>query len=126
ADSAGERDDARTARCVKRHPTTLPAAPRRYSTAAPLRHARPARTTVERSSVFGSIVTSSPSDGRVPRPARTLGMMGHLSTLIGFFLSVPVASGVVGPALLWLGWHHRDTFVSAQAREALNFHVSVL
>ena len=53
-------------------------------------------------------------------------MLGHLSTLIGFFLSVPVAAGVVGPALLWLMWHRRDTFVTMQAREALNFHVSVL
>jgi hypothetical protein len=53
-------------------------------------------------------------------------MMGHLSTLIGFFLSIPVAAGVVGPALLWLWSRHRDPFVTRQAREALNFHCSVL
>jgi hypothetical protein len=53
-------------------------------------------------------------------------MMSHLSTLIGFFVSIPVAAGVVGPALVWLVWHERDAFVTRQAREALNFHCSVL
>ena len=53
-------------------------------------------------------------------------MLGHVSTLIGFFLSVPVAAGVVGPGLLLVAWHRRDAFVTTQAREALNFHLSVL
>jgi uncharacterized Tic20 family protein len=53
-------------------------------------------------------------------------MMSHVSTLIGFFSSIPVAAGVVGPALLWLLWRERDPFVTRQAREALNFHLSVL
>jgi uncharacterized Tic20 family protein len=53
-------------------------------------------------------------------------MMGHLSTLIGFFLSVPVAAGVIGPGVLWLISHRRDAYVTAQAREALNFHMSIL
>lgn len=62
----------------------------------------------------------------VSRSSRTLGMMGHLSTMIGFFVAVPVAAGLIGPGLLWLGWHRRDAFVTRQAREAVNFHVSIL
>lgn len=53
-------------------------------------------------------------------------MLAHLSTLIGFFLSIPVAAGLLGPSLLWLLSHGRDAFVTNQAREALNFHGSVL
>lgn len=53
-------------------------------------------------------------------------MMGHLSTLIGFFLALPLAAGLLGPALLWLLTHRRDPFVVGQAREACNFHLSVL
>jgi hypothetical protein len=54
-------------------------------------------------------------------------MMAHLSTLVGFFVSIPVAAGLVGPAVLWLTASLRgDGFVSGQAREALNFHLSVL
>jgi uncharacterized Tic20 family protein len=56
----------------------------------------------------------------------SLAMMAHLSTCVGFFLSIPVASGLVGPALAWLISHRRDEFLHRQAREALNFHLSVL
>lgn len=66
----------------------------------------------------------------VPRPpsvARTTAMMAHLSTLVGFFVSVPVAAGLVGPAVVWLTASQRgDRFAAGQAREALNFHLSVL
>jgi uncharacterized Tic20 family protein len=53
-------------------------------------------------------------------------MMSHLSTLIGFFTPFPVAMGVIGPAAVWVVWYRRDPFVTGQAREALNFHCSVL
>lgn len=53
-------------------------------------------------------------------------MMVHLSTCIGFFLSVPVAAGLLGPAIAWAAFNRRDQYVSTQAREALNFHISVL
>lgn len=53
-------------------------------------------------------------------------MMAHLSTLIGFFLSIPVALGLVGPVALWTIFHDRDPFVVGQAREAMNFHCSIL
>jgi uncharacterized Tic20 family protein len=53
-------------------------------------------------------------------------MLSHLSTLVGFFSPLPVAAGLVGPAVVWLLWNRRDAFVVRQAREALNFHCSVL
>lgn len=71
------------------------------------------------------VMTAVPFDS-VSRSSRTLGMMGHVSTMIAFFVSIPVAAGVVGPGVLWLMSHRRDAFVTGQAREALNFHMSVL
>lgn len=66
----------------------------------------------------------------LPRPApasRTTAMMAHLSTLVGFFVSIPVAAGLVGPAVLWLTASQQgDRFVGGQAREAFNFHLSIL
>ncbi|HSJ47006.1 MAG TPA: DUF4870 domain-containing protein [Euzebyales bacterium] len=63
----------------------------------------------------------------VPRSAsRSLAMMVHLSTCVGFFLSIPTAAGIVGPAVVWVAAHRRDDFLTHHAREALNFHLSVL
>lgn len=53
-------------------------------------------------------------------------MMVHLSTCVGFFLSLSMTVGVVGPVLAWLGAHRRDAFLVQHAREALNFHLTVL
>lgn len=69
------------------------------------------------------------STADVPLPqfaSRSLAMMAHLSTCIGFFMSIPVAFGLVGPAVVWLISQRRDRYLQDQAREALNFHVSVL
>lgn len=72
-------------------------------------------------------MSAAASDRPLPQFAsRTTAMMAHLSTLIGFFLSVPVAAGLLGPSLAWLASQRRDEFVARQAREALNFHLSVL
>lgn len=60
------------------------------------------------------------------RSSRTLAMMVHLSTSVGFFLSIPTMAGLVGPAVVWAGAHRHDTFLTCHAREALNFHLSVL
>lgn len=58
--------------------------------------------------------------------SRSLAMMAHLSTCVGFFLSVPVAAGLMLPAVMWVVSHRRDTFLHRHAHEALNFHLSVL
>ncbi len=72
-------------------------------------------------------MSAAASDLPLPASAsRTMAMMAHLSTLIGFFLSVSVTVGLLGPSLVWLVAQRRDDFLAAQAREALNFHISVL
>jgi len=72
-------------------------------------------------------MSAAASDAPLPQFAsRSLAMMVHLSTSIGFFLSIPTMSGVVGPAIVWLVAHRRDGFLTQHAREALNFHLSVL
>jgi uncharacterized Tic20 family protein len=53
-------------------------------------------------------------------------MMVHLSTCVGFFLSISTAAGLVGPALVWLTTHRRDEFVARHAREALNWLTLVI
>ncbi len=71
----------------------------------------------------------SAAASNVPLPgfaSRSLAMMIHLSTSIGFFVAVPTMFGVVGPAVAWLFAHRRDGFLTQHAREALNFHLSVL
>ncbi len=72
-------------------------------------------------------MNAAASDRPLPQFAsRTMAMMAHLSTLIGFFLSVSVTAGLLGPSLIWLASQRRDDYVARQAREALNFHISVL
>ena len=72
-------------------------------------------------------MSAAASDAPLPQFAsRSLAMMVHLSTSIGFFLSIPTVSGVVGPAIVLLVAHRRDGFLTQHAREALNFHLSVL
>lgn len=72
-------------------------------------------------------MSAAASDLPLPQFAsRSLAMMAHLSTCIGFFLSIPVAAGLVFPAAMWVVSHRRDEFLHRQAREALNFHLSVL
>jgi uncharacterized Tic20 family protein len=72
-------------------------------------------------------VSAAASDTPLPRlSSRSLAMMVHLSTCVGFFLSLSVTVGLVGPAVAWFIAHGRDPFLARHAREALNFHVSVL
>ncbi len=55
---------------------------------------------------------------------RTWGMLAHLSAFAG--LLVPLFGGVLAPWVLWLAWRERSHFVGEQAKEALNFNLSVL
>jgi uncharacterized protein len=54
---------------------------------------------------------------------RTWGMLAHLSALLG--VAVPLFGCVLGPLVVWLGRRDQSTFVEAQAKEALNFNISV-
>ena len=54
---------------------------------------------------------------------RTWGMLAHLSALVG--VVVPLFGCVLGPLVVWLGRKDQSSFVEGQAKEALNFNISV-
>jgi uncharacterized protein len=78
---------------------------------------------------------SAPNDtapaGRVPpgldsppsQDERTWGMLSHLSAFVG--LVVPLLGAILAPLIIWLAWRDRSPFVGEQAKEALNFNISV-
>ncbi|MGQ0835646.1 MAG: DUF4870 domain-containing protein [Gammaproteobacteria bacterium] len=53
---------------------------------------------------------------------RTWGMLGHLSALLG--LAVPFGN-VIAPLVIWLVKREQSAFVGDQAKEALNFNITV-
>lgn len=55
---------------------------------------------------------------------RTWGMLAHLSALAGLVL--PLIGIVLGPLAVWLARRDESQFVGDQAKEALNFNISVL
>jgi len=78
---------------------------------------------------------SAPQDtapaGRVPpgldsppsQDERTWGMLSHLSAFVG--LVIPFLGAILAPLIIWLAWRERSPFVGEQAKEALNFNISV-
>ncbi|HWG30791.1 MAG TPA: DUF4870 domain-containing protein [Steroidobacteraceae bacterium] len=78
---------------------------------------------------------SAPDDtapaGRVPpgldsppsQDERTWGMLSHLSAFVG--LVIPFFGAILAPLIIWLAWRDRSPFVGEQAKEALNFNISV-
>jgi uncharacterized Tic20 family protein len=54
---------------------------------------------------------------------RNWGMLAHLSSFAGLLLP---GGSVVGPLLIWRARRERSVFVAEQAKEALNFNISVL
>lgn len=67
---------------------------------------------------------TSPSLVTLPQESRLWAVAAHLSALVGIFGAF--AGVVVGPLAIWLIRRHADPFASANAREALNFNLSVL
>jgi uncharacterized protein len=66
----------------------------------------------------------SPASGTVPSDSeRTWGMLAHLSALFG--LLVPVVGNTLAPWLVWLSKREESAFVASQAREAVNFNLTV-
>jgi uncharacterized Tic20 family protein len=51
-------------------------------------------------------------------------MLAHLSALAGLVL--PMIGIVLGPLAVWLARRDQSAFVSAHAKEALNFNITVL
>jgi uncharacterized Tic20 family protein len=54
---------------------------------------------------------------------RTWGMLSHLSAFVG--LVIPFFGAILAPLIIWLAWRDRSPFVGEQAKEALNFNISV-
>jgi hypothetical protein len=54
---------------------------------------------------------------------RTWGLIAHLSAFAGFF--APVVGNVVGPLVVWLVKRDTSAFVEVEAKEALNFNITV-
>jgi uncharacterized Tic20 family protein len=55
---------------------------------------------------------------------RTWGMLAHLSAFAGLVL--PFLGNAIGPLLVWLVRREHSEFVDSEAKEALNFNISVL
>lgn len=65
-----------------------------------------------------------PAAGAAPTEnERTWGMLAHLAALAG--VVVPLFGCVVGPLVVWLVRRDQSAFVDAQAKEALNFNITV-
>lgn len=58
----------------------------------------------------------------ISQDSRNLGVLTHLSTFIGYF--VPPGN-IIAPLAIWLIKRHENTFVAEQAKEALNFQISM-
>jgi uncharacterized Tic20 family protein len=54
---------------------------------------------------------------------RTWGMIAHLSAFAVFVF--PVAGNILAPLIIWLTRRETSAFVEAEAKEALNFNISV-
>jgi uncharacterized Tic20 family protein len=61
--------------------------------------------------------------GQPTQEERTWGMLAHLSAFAG--LLIPVLGNILGPGGIWLARRERSSFVAGQAKEALNFNLSV-
>jgi uncharacterized protein len=74
-------------------------------------------------------VVPPPSDtSDVPAQERTWAMAAHLSALLGALISSPHGGGFacfIGPLIIWLVKKDSMPFVNDQAKEALNFNISV-
>ncbi len=60
----------------------------------------------------------------VSRDQRTWGMLAHLCALIGY--SVVPFGNVVAPLIVWLIKKDQSWFIDDQAKESLNFQISIV
>lgn len=66
--------------------------------------------------------TATPGGTNPSADSRNLGVAAHLSAFVGL-AGIP---SFVGPLVVWLLHRDRDPFVAEQARQALNFNLSLL
>jgi len=68
---------------------------------------------------------STPGTASTPtQDERNWGLIAHLSAFAG--LVAPFAGNVIGPLVVWLVKREQSAFVEAQAKESLNFNITVL
>jgi uncharacterized Tic20 family protein len=60
----------------------------------------------------------------VSKDERTWAMFSHLSALVGYFV-VPFGN-IIAPLIIWLVKRDESQFVADQAKESLNFQISLL
>jgi uncharacterized protein len=66
--------------------------------------------------------------GNIPRDHRQMAMFAHLSALLGGIVTAGWAGSVgcfIGPLVIWMLKKDEMPFVDDQAREALNFNLTV-
>jgi uncharacterized Tic20 family protein len=66
-----------------------------------------------------------PSDGTPTKNECTWAMMAHLSAILAAILT-GFFGGWIGPLIVWLVKREESRFVGEQAREALNFQVTLM
>lgn len=59
---------------------------------------------------------------QVDKESRTWGMLAHLSTFAGYVIPF---GNIVGPLAIWIAKRDQMEFVDDQAKEALNFQISM-
>jgi uncharacterized Tic20 family protein len=62
----------------------------------------------------------------VSRDERTWAMLAHLCALIGYLPIVPLIGNVIAPLVIWLIKKDQSWFVDDQAKESLNFQISLV
>jgi len=65
----------------------------------------------------------APANSEIPKEERTWGMIAHLSALT-LYLGIPFGQ-LIGPLVVWLIKKDTMPFVSDQAKEALNFQITL-
>jgi uncharacterized protein len=66
---------------------------------------------------------STSSHGQTTSEQRTLGMLAHLLGLCG--IVIPFVGNILGPLILYLVKKDQSAFVADQAKESLNFQITV-
>ncbi|MEZ5500829.1 MAG: DUF4870 domain-containing protein [Steroidobacteraceae bacterium] len=67
-------------------------------------------------------MTDADKTGAPTPDERNWGMFGHLSALCG--LIIPLG-GIIGPLIIWATKKDQSAFIADNAREALNFNITV-
>lgn len=70
-------------------------------------------------------VEDTSTSGKIPatQDERTWGMIAHLSAFAGVL--VPLVGNIIAPLLIWQIKRDKSAFIADQAREAVNFNITI-